>query len=132
MLDKIRPLFPYLKRYWKNLAWGGVAVIAYNVVRVILPRIVGHAIDDLHHGVTEAKILHHIALLLLVAALSAIFLYITRQVIIGASREIEFDLRNDMFANLERQSASFYHTHRTGDIMARTTNDLNAVRQLLG
>jgi len=55
-----------------------------------------------------------------------------RQVIIGASREIEFDLRNDIFANLERQSASYYHTHRTGDIMARTTNDLNAVRQLLG
>jgi ATP-binding cassette, subfamily B, multidrug efflux pump len=70
--------------------------------------------------------------LLLVAALSAVFLYITRQVIIGASREIEFDLRNDLFANLERQSAGFYHTHRTGDIMARTTNDLNAVRQLLG
>ena len=124
--------FPYLKRYWKNLAWGGVAVIAYNVVRVILPLIVGHAIDDMKHGVTEAKIIHHALRLLLVAGLSAIFLYITRQVIIGASREIEFDLRNDMFANLERQSAGFYHTHRTGDIMARTTNDLNAVRQLLG
>jgi len=132
MFDRIRPLFPYLKRYWKNLAWGGVAVIAYNVVRVILPLIVGHAIDDMKHGVTEAKIVHHAVRLLLVAAFSAVFLYITRQVIIGASREIEFDLRNDMFANLERQSAGFYHTHRTGDIMARTTNDLNAVRQLLG
>jgi ATP-binding cassette subfamily B protein len=132
MLDKIRPLAPYLKRYWKNLAWGGVAVIAYNVVRVLLPLIVGHAIDDMNHGVTEAKIIHHTLRLLLVAAFSAIFLYITRQVIIGASREIEFDLRNDLFSNLERQSAGFYHTHRTGDIMARTTNDLNAVRQLLG
>ncbi len=132
MLDKIRPLFPYLKRYWKHLAWGGVAVITYNVVRVLLPYIVGHAIDDMKHGVTEEKIIHHALRLLLVAALSAIFLYITRQVIIGASREIEFDLRNDLFSNLERQSAGFYHTHRTGDIMARTTNDLNAVRQLLG
>jgi ATP-binding cassette subfamily B protein len=132
MLDRIRPLFPYLRRYWKNLALGGVAVIAYNVVRVIFPLIVGHAIDDMNHGVTEAKIVHHSLRLLVVAALSAIFLYITRQVIIGASREIEFDLRNDMFANLERQSAGYYHTHRTGDIMARTTNDLNAVRQLLG
>ena len=132
MLDKIRPLFPYLKRYWKNLAWGGVAVVAYNLVRVILPLIVGHAIDDMGHGVTHAKIIHHSLLLLLLASLSAIFLYITRQVIIGASREIEFDLRNDLFANLERQSAAYYHTHRTGDIMARTTNDLNAVRQLLG
>jgi ATP-binding cassette subfamily B multidrug efflux pump len=132
MLDRIRPLAPYLKRYWKSLAWGGVAVIAYNVVRVLLPLIVGHAIDDMSHGVTQAKIIHHALRLLLVAALSAIFLYITRQVIIGASREIEFDLRNDLFANLSRQSAGFYHTHRTGDIMARTTNDLNAVRQLLG
>ena len=132
MLDKLKPLAPYLRRYWKHLAWGGVAVIAYNVFRVLLPLIVGHAIDDLQHGVTEAKIIHHALRLLLVAALSAIFLYINRQVIIGASREIEFDLRNDLFANLERQSASFYHTHRTGDIMARTTNDLNAVRMLLG
>ncbi|MGD0796816.1 MAG: ABC transporter ATP-binding protein [Acidobacteriaceae bacterium] len=132
MLDRLRPLFPYLKRYWPSFAWGGLAVLCYNAVRVILPLIVGHAIDDMKHGVTEALILHHALRLLFVAALSAIFLYITRQVIIGASREIEFDIRNDLFANLERQSASFYHTHRTGDIMARTTNDLNAVRQLLG
>ncbi len=132
MFDNIRPLFPYLKRYWRSLAWGGVAVLCYNVVRVLLPLIVGHAIDDMKHGVTEPLILHHALRIFAVAAIAAICLYITRQVIIGASREIEFDLRNDLFANLERQSADFYHTHRTGDIMARTTNDLNAVRQLLG
>src|SRR5271156_710788 len=132
MFARLRPLVPYLKRYWKSLAWGGVAVVFYNVIKVILPLVIGHAIDDMHDGLTEAKILHHALRLLGVAALSAIFLYITRQVIIGASREIEFDLRNDLFRNLERQPANFYHTHRTGDIMARTTNDLNAVRQLLG
>jgi ATP-binding cassette subfamily B multidrug efflux pump len=132
MFARLRPLVPYLKRYWKSLAWGGVAVVFYNVIKVILPLVIGHAVDDMHHGLTEAKIIHHALRLLAVAALSAIFLYITRQVIIGASREIEFDLRNDLFANLERQPPNFYHTHRTGDIMARTTNDLNAVRQLLG
>ena len=132
MFARLRPLVPYLKRYWKSLAWGGVAVIFYNVIKVILPLVIGQAIDDMHHGLTEEKILHHALRLLLVAAMSAIFLYITRQVIIGASREIEFDLRNDLFRNLERQPPNFYHTHRTGDIMARTTNDLNAVRQLLG
>jgi ATP-binding cassette subfamily B multidrug efflux pump len=132
MFARLRPLVPYLKRYWKSLAWGGVAVVFYNVIKVILPLVIGHAVDDMHHGLTEAKIIHHALRLLAVAAMSAIFLYITRQVIIGASREIEFDLRNDLFANLERQPANFYHTHRTGDIMARTTNDLNAVRQLLG
>jgi ATP-binding cassette subfamily B multidrug efflux pump len=132
MIDRLRPLAPYLRRYWKSLAWGGVDVILYNVIKVLMPLVIGHAIDDMQHGLTEAKVLHHALRLLLIAALSAVFLYITRQVIIGASREIEYDLRNDLFTNLERQSPSFYQTHRTGDIMARTTNDLAAVRQLLG
>jgi ATP-binding cassette subfamily B protein len=132
MMDRLKPLNPYLKRYWKSLAWGGVAVVLYNVIKVLVPVVIGHAIDDMSHGITQQKILFHALRLLLVAACSAVFLYITRQVIIGASREIEFDLRNDLFSNLERQSPSFYNTHRTGDIMARTTNDLNAVRQLLG
>jgi ATP-binding cassette subfamily B protein len=132
MFERLKPLVPYLRRYWKHLAWGGVAIILYNVIKVLIPVVIGRAIDDMQHGITEAKILNHALRLLLIAALSAIFLYICRQVIIGASREIEFDLRNDIFANLERQSPSYYHTHRTGDIMARTTNDLNAVRMLLG
>jgi ATP-binding cassette subfamily B multidrug efflux pump len=132
MFERIRPLYPYLRRYWTSLAWGGVAVLCYNVVRVLLPIVVGHAIDDMKNGATEQKIVFHALRIVGIAAFAAVSLYITRQVIIGASREIEFDLRNDMFANLARQSASFYHTHRTGDIMARTTNDLNAVRQLLG
>src|SRR5271156_1114164 len=132
MFDKLKPLAPYLRRYWKQLAWGGVAVVLYNAVKVLIPVVIGHAIDDMRHGTTEAVILHHGLRIFGLAALSAVFLYITRQVIIGASREIEFDLRNDLFTNLERQSPSFYNTHRTGDIMARTTNDHNAVRQLLG
>ncbi|HXE06481.1 MAG TPA: ABC transporter ATP-binding protein [Acidobacteriaceae bacterium] len=131
-MNKIRPLFPYLRRYWKHFAWGGVAVIAYNAFRVLIPRIVGHAVDDMKNGVTDTLIEHYALRLLGLAALAGVFLYVTRQVIIGASREIEYDLRNDLFSNLSRQSASYYHTHRTGDIMARTTNDLNAVRQLLG
>src|ERR1700692_2569974 len=132
MFEKLKPLIPYLRRYWKHLAWGGVAVVLYNLIKTPHPVGVRHAIDDMQHGITETKVLYHSLRLLLIAALSAIFLYICRQVIIGASREIEFDLRNDIFANLERQSPSYYHTHRTGDIMARTTNDLNAVRMLLG
>lgn len=132
MFDRLRPLFPYLRRYWKSLAWGGVAVVVYNVVKVLIPLVIGSAIDDMQHGLTEAKVVHHAVRLIGIAVVAAIFLYITREVIIGASRDIEYDLRNDLFANLERQSASYYHMHRTGDIMARTTNDLSAVRQLLG
>src|ERR1700712_1176872 len=132
MFKRLRPLAPYLKRYWKSLAWGAVATILYNVLKVLLPLVIGHAIDDMQHGLTQNKILHHGLRLLVLAAFSAVFLYIMRQVIIGASREIEFDLRNDLFKNLERQPPNFYHTHRTGDIMARTTNDLDTVRQPLG
>ena len=132
MLDRLKPLAPYLRRYWKQLAWGGVAIIIYNGVRATIPIVIGNAVGDFRTGITPRKILFHSLLLLGIASVSAIFLYITRQVIIGASREIEFDLRNDLFANLERQSAEFFQTHRTGDIMARSTNDLSAVRQLLG
>ena len=132
MLTRLKPLAPYLRRYWSSFAWGGLATLLYNCSKVLIPLIIIRAIDDMRHGLNPVHIAHQAELLLLVALSSAIFLYLNRQVVIGASREIEFDLRNDLFANLERQSASFYHTHRTGDIMARTTNDLAAVRQLLG
>ena len=132
MLDRLKPLAPYVRRYWKHFAWGGIAVLCYNCLRALVPIVVGDAVDDMRHGVDRQKILFHALRLLAVAFGSAVFLYVERQVIIGASREIEFDLRNDLFANLERQSASFFHIHRTGDIMARSTNDLSAVRQLLG
>ena len=132
MFKRLAPVAPYLKRYWPSLALGGVSTIFYNVVKVLIPLVIGHAIDDMHSGITEQKVLYHALRLVGLAVLSGLFLYITRQVVIGVSRKIEVDLRNDMFANLERQSASYYQTHRTGDIMARTTNDLNAVRQLLG
>ncbi len=132
MQNRLAPLAPYLRRYWKYFAGGGVASILYNLIRTAIPPIVGRAVDDMQHGVLQQRILFHALHLLVLAVLAAVALYITRQVLIGASREIEFDLRNDVFANLERQPAAFYQTHRTGDIMARTTNDLSAVRQLLG
>ncbi len=132
MLSKLKPLAPYLRRYWSSFAWGGLATLLYNLSKVAIPLVIGSAIDDMRHGFKPSSIFHHGLLLLGIAAVSAVCLYLNRQIVIGASREIEFDLRNDLFQNLERQSANFYHTHRTGDIMARTTNDLSAVRQLLG
>ena len=132
LLNRLKPLAPYLRRYRASFAWGGVATLLYNLSKVAIPLVIGSAIDEMRGGNNRAHIMHRALLLMAIAVSSAVFLYITRQVVIGASREIEFDLRNDLFRNLERQSASFYHVHRTGDIMARTTNDLSAVRQLLG
>ena len=132
MFTRLSPLFPYLRRYWKSYVWGGLALIVYNLSKVLVPLLIGDATSDIQHNLSRATLEHHALRLLAVAIVSAIFLYLTRQIIIGASREIEFDLRNDLFAHLETQPPEFFQRHRTGDIMARSTNDLNAVRQLLG
>jgi ATP-binding cassette subfamily B protein len=129
---RLRPLVPYLKRYRMGLFWGGVSVLLSNGFALVIPQLMGRATEDLTQHVTRQKILKFALLIILFALLKNVFLFLIRWILIGVSRDIEFDLRNDLFANLERQPQSFYHTHRTGDIMARTTNDLNAVRQLLG
>ncbi len=132
MFSRLQPLYPYLRRYWRSFALGSLALVIYNVSKAMIPLLIGGAITDMQHNLSAAKVEHHSLRLLAVAIVAAVCLYLTRQIIIGASREIEFDLRNDLFAHLESQSPEFFQRHRTGDIMARSTNDLNAVRQLLG
>ena len=132
MLGDLKPLFPYLKRYKRAFFWGGVSVVLSNAIWILFPQVLRIAIDDLNHGVTQQKIFRYAALLVAVSLSKGVFLFLTRWIIIGISRDIEFDLRNDLFQQLEKQSAGYYAEHRTGDIMARMTNDLNAVRQLLG
>src|ERR1700729_2953821 len=132
MFATLRPLFPYLRRYRRDFVWGGLAVVVSNVIWIFFPQVIRIAIDDLNHGVTRQKIFLYAGLLVAISAAKGVFLFLTRWIIIGISRDIEFDLRNDLFRQLEKQSASYYQEHRTGDIMARMTNDLNAVRMLLG
>jgi ATP-binding cassette, subfamily B, multidrug efflux pump len=132
MLADLKPLVPYLKRYRRGFFWGGVSVVLSNAIWILFPQVLRIAIDDLNLGVTQQKILRYAGLLVAVSLAKGVFLFLTRWIIIGISRDIEFDLRNDLFARLEKQSASYYAEHRTGDIMARMTNDLNAVRMLLG
>ena len=132
MLKKLKPLFPYMRRYWRGYLVGCVCTILANAVWVQFPRVIGVASDDLAHSVTWHKIFGYAGLILAITIAHGILLFFMRWIIIGISRDIEFDLRNDLFAQLEKQSASYYHEHRTGDIMARMTNDLSAVRMLLG
>jgi ATP-binding cassette subfamily B protein len=132
MFKNLSPLFPYLRKYRSTFLIGGLCVLCNNGVWILFPLIIRRAIDDLNLGVTRHKLLTYSLLLLAVAGVKAIFQYLTRWILIGVSREIEFDLRNDLFAHLERLSYSFYQRTRTGDIMARATNDLNAVRMLAG
>jgi ATP-binding cassette subfamily B multidrug efflux pump len=132
MFRDLRPLFSYMRRYRWGYLWGSLSVIATNAVWVLFPKVLQQAIDELNHGVTRRRIVLLAATLVLIALVKGVFLYAQRWILIGISREIEFDLRNDLFRHLERQDSGFYQRYRTGDIMARLTNDLNAVRMLLG
>jgi ATP-binding cassette subfamily B protein len=128
----LRPLVPYLKRHRSGLVWGALCVLFNNGIWILFPQVLRRAINDLHSGVTRQKLFTYSLLIIAIALIKAIFQFLTRWVVIGISRDIEFDLRNDLFAHLERLSHSYYQRNRTGDIMARATNDLNAVRMLLG
>jgi ATP-binding cassette subfamily B protein len=136
LLKNLRPLFPYLKKYRAAYVWGGLCVLLMNGIWVLFPLVIGRSIDSLKSADMTPQTLHTIArsvvLILAVAGSKGLFQFLTRWIVIGVSREIEFDLRNDLFRHLEGLSYSFYQRTRTGDIMARATNDLNAVRMLLG
>jgi ATP-binding cassette, subfamily B, multidrug efflux pump len=132
MFKNLRPLLPYLRKYRATYVIGALCVLGNNGIWILFPLVIKRAIDDLNLDVNRHKLLTYSLLLLAIASTKAIFQYLTRWILIGVSREIEFDLRNDLFAHLERLSYSFYQRTRTGDIMARATNDLNAVRMLLG
>ena len=132
MFKNLSPLFPYLRKYRVTFWIGALCVLCNNGVWILFPLVIRRAIDDLNLGVTRHKLFTYSALLLAVAGTKAIFQFLTRWILIGVSREIEFDLRNDLFTHLERLSYSFYQRTRTGDVMARATNDLNAVRMLAG
>ncbi len=132
LLKSLRPLLPYLKRYRWGYVAGTACVLLTNGIWILFPLVLGKAADDLHSGVTRHKLLVYAGLLLAIATTKGIFQFLTRWIVIGVSRDIEFDLRNDLFQRLESLSYSYYQRHRTGDIMARATNDLNAVRMLLG
>ena len=129
---RLRPLLPYVKRYRWGYVLGTVCVFLNNGVWILFPQVIRRAVDDLQLGVTRQKLLIHALLLLAVAAIHGVFQFLTRWVVIGISRDIEFDLRNDLFLHLESLPNSYYQRNRTGDIMARATNDLSAVRLLLG
>jgi ATP-binding cassette subfamily B protein len=131
-MDDLRKLARYFRPYKWSLAVGIACILAGVIFNVTIPQIVGNAIDANWHQITWSK-LNVAALKVLGASLmSGIFLFLQRRIIIGVSRHIEYDLRNDFYAHLVDQPLSFFHEHRTGDLMARATNDLSAVRQLAG
>jgi len=131
MLRSFRPIWPYLARYKARYVAGFLCLIV-SQVGVLIPLIIKAGIDDLTHGGPARKLLGVAGLLVGAGACKAVLLFWTRWILIGISRDAEYDMRNDLFAHLMRLSPRYYTENRTGDLMAKLTNDLNAVRNMVG
>lgn len=131
-MKNLQRLLPYVGRHKRSLVLGLVCLFATTAFSVASPWILRHAIDDLTAAVTRSKLWNYAGLLLLLVTFEGGFRYFMRMVLIGVSRDIEFELRNDLFAHLARLPARFYQDMRIGDVMSRATSDMSAVRMVLG
>ena len=136
----MKPLFrsrPYLARYRTTLLWGLLTVVLSNVFNVALPLFVGRAIDELKAGLQTGNldkggILTYALLVVGFSLVAGVFTVLTRQTIIVVSRHVEFDIRNDFLAHIQKLPLAYFQTTPTGELMALATNDISAVRNALG
>ncbi|HLL70349.1 MAG TPA: ABC transporter ATP-binding protein [Pyrinomonadaceae bacterium] len=131
-MDDLKLLTRYFRPYKKDLITGIVCILASVVIGLFIPLLVGRAVDGLRADVTWAKLTRYALLILGASLASGTFLFLQRRILINMSRHVEFDLRQDFYRHLQQLPLSFYQANRTGDLMARATNDLAAVRQLAG
>lgn len=131
-MNDLRRLARFFRPYKLSLVIGIACILAGVIFNVAIPQIVGEAFDANWNQVTWSKLNIAALKVLGASAMSGLFLFLQRRIIIGMSRNIEYDLRDDFYRRLIDQPLSFFHEHRTGDLMARATNDLAAVRQMAG
>ena len=132
MRHTFRPAWPYLWRYRRGLLLGLLAILLMELVAVGLPLLIRSGVDALTRGGSLRTVLAIAALMLVAAAVKGLLQFWSRWAFIGVSRDIEYDLRSDLFRHLVTLAPDFYRNTRTGDLMARATNDLNAVRLMIG
>jgi ATP-binding cassette, subfamily B, multidrug efflux pump len=130
-------LKPYLLKYRTTLFWGFLTVVGSNVLYVFQPLFVGNAIDKLKIGIELKQIdtnglLLYALLVVGFSLVSGFLTFLTRQTIIVVSRHIEFDLRNDFLEHIQKLPLSYFQNTPTGDLMAHATNDIGAVRNVVG
>src|SRR5438270_1039236 len=132
-MDDLRKFARYFRPYKWSLVIGIICILASVAIGLVKPSIIRVAVDDLINGDLSWWTLTRLALIYLgVSVVSGVFLFLQRSILIGMSRHVEYDMRQDFYAHLQRMPLSFFHANRTGDLMARATNDLAAVRQLAG
>lgn len=131
-MDDLRKFAHYFSKYKLQLSIGIACILASVVAGLFIPLIVGQAVDENWTQVTWSGLTISAAKVLGASVVSGLFLFLQRRILIGMSRNVEYDLRKDFYNHLVNQPLSFFHEHRVGDLMARATNDLSAVRQLAG
>ena len=131
-MGPFRRLFVYVRRYRAAFALGLICSFATTAVALAAPLVLQWAIDDLTAGVTRLKLLFYGGELVAIGLVGGLFRFWMRQILTGTSRSIEYDMRNEFFAHLQTLPLGYFQTHRTGDLMSRATNDLNAVRMMVG
>ena len=131
-MRELRALLPYLRTHRKALGFGLALVLVSNIFTTIAPLFVERAIDALTRGESFSTVRTAVLLLLGTAVLGGVARYGMRDLLNSASRRVEYDLRNRLYAYIQELSSEFYDRYATGDVMARTTNDLLAVRMVAG
>lgn len=137
-MSPFRKLLSYFAPYRRTIIFGTTCVLMTNVLKLLAPLVLGKVIDDLRKyeqgnmELTQSMLLGYGGELLAIALAQGVFLFTQRRVLINMSRHIEYDLRNDFYSHLQKLPFEIYQTHRTGDLMARATNDLSAVRMIVG
>jgi len=128
----LRQFARYFGPYRGMIALGILCILFSMAFGLMVPYLVGRAVDDLGAGITWDKVIYYPLVILAANFGSGIFLFLQRRLLINASRHIEFDMRETFYSRLVHQPLQFFHNNRIGDLMARATNDLSAVRQIVG
>lgn len=132
MLNRLSYLWPYLRPHRRKLILGTLTIVAGVLLGLVSPLLVGKAIDAVRRHVSGVELLGYGGLVVGFSLFQGVFTYLQRMILVAMSRDVEYDLRNVYFAALEKQSPAFFQQYPTGDLMARATNDLQAVRLLCG
>src|SRR3982751_5525735 len=131
-MEQIRKFAKYFSPYRGQLAAGVFYILVSMAFGLFVPYFVGQAVDELGREITWQKVIYYPLVILGINLMSGVFLFLQRRLLINTSRHIEFDMRQDFYASLVDQPLEYFHANRVGDLMARATNDLSAIRQIVG
>ncbi|MBK9527890.1 MAG: ABC transporter ATP-binding protein [Acidobacteria bacterium] len=131
-MEQIKKFARYFAPYKGTILVGILCILVSMSFGLLIPYMVGQAVDDLNSAITWDKIIYYPLVILGISLMSGIFLFLQRRLLINTSRHVEFDMRQEFYASLVDQPLEYFQSNRVGDLMARATNDLAAIRQIVG